>query len=135
VVAMLLAMLLLGLSFAVPVFQVGQASNGGMNAQAVLTISAAVVGLTQLIKFSKVVPDSYGLYVSVGLAALGVAVWGVSQPVVYRTEAFDYFAGWIAVATSASGVFGIARAVTPAEPTKGRRPPAPPFEQPTNKVD
>jgi hypothetical protein len=80
-----------------------------MNGEAIISISAAVVALTQLFKWAKL-PDSYGPIAVMVLSLLGVAFWGWSVGTFARQEAFTYFAGWIAVATSAAGVFGFTRA-------------------------
>lgn len=81
-----------------------------MDAQAIITISAAVVALTQLVKWGGV-PDKYGPLAVLLLAALGVAAWAYSANVIFeRSQTFVYFAGWIAVATSSAGVFGFTRA-------------------------
>jgi hypothetical protein len=91
-----------------------------MNGEAIITVSAAVVALTQLLKWAGV-PDKWGALVVVLLAAIGVAVWAFSQDLILeRADLWPYFAGWIAVATSAAGVFGFTRAaasaVTAAKP-------------------
>jgi hypothetical protein len=79
-----------------------------MNGQAILTVSAAVVGLTQLIKllFGIDREDVRGAVV-LGCSLAGVALWGFSQGDVNRASIFAYFAGWITVSTSAAGVFGL----------------------------
>lgn len=84
-----------------------------MNGEAILTVSAAVVALTQLAKWSGV-PDKVGPLIVLLLAVVGVAFWGFAEGTFERTKAFEYFAGWIAVATSAAGVFGFTRAGTSA---------------------
>jgi hypothetical protein len=93
-----------------------------MTGEAIISISAATVALTQLAKWSGV-PDRWGPLAVLVLAALGVALWGFTQESVARTDAFNYFSGWIAVATSAAGVFGFTRAaassVTRASPPPG----------------
>lgn len=82
----------------------------GMDGQAIVTVSAAVVALTQIVKWGGI-PDKWGPVAVVLLAAAGVALWGYSYEDAYeRNDAFDYFAGWIAVATSAAGVYGFSRA-------------------------
>ena len=96
----------------------------GMTGQAIIAVSAAVVALTQLIKWAGV-PDRFGPLSVLVLAALGVAVWGFTQGTVVQQQAFDYFAGWIAVATSAAGVYGFTRAA-PEAVSSFRSPPAPP---------
>lgn len=94
-----------------------------MDGQAIITVGAAVVALVQLLKWSGLVPDRWGPAAVLILAAIGVAVWGYTRGEVLRSEAFDYFAGWIAVATSAAGVFGFTRAaastVTRVKPPPG----------------
>ena len=57
------------------------------------------------------------------LALAGVAFWGYSKGTFERTIAFEYFAAWIGVATSAAGVFGFTRATSSAV-TAHRSPPA-----------
>lgn len=93
-----------------------------MDAQAVLTVSGAVVALTQLAKWSGI-PDKTGPIVVLLLALLGVAFWGYAEGTFERTKAFEYFAGWISVSLSAAGVFGFTRAaagaVTAAMPPPG----------------
>jgi hypothetical protein len=80
-----------------------------MTAEAILTVSAAVLTCTQFAKWSGV-PDKYGPLAVLLLSALGVCLWVYSGGVFLRTELFAYFAGWIAVATSAAGVYGFSRA-------------------------
>jgi hypothetical protein len=81
-----------------------------MNGEAIVTVSAAVVALTQLIKWAGV-PDRFGPLIVLLISALGVLLWGYTQgEVLRRPEVWSYFAGWIAVATSAAGVFGFTRA-------------------------
>jgi hypothetical protein len=93
-----------------------------MDAQAVITVSAAVVALTQLGKWG-FVPDRYGPISVVCLSAIGVAFWAWSSGDFSRANSFGYFAGWIAIATSAAGVFGFTRAGSEAI-TKTSGPPA-----------
>jgi hypothetical protein len=81
-----------------------------MNAQDIVTISAAVVALTSLLKWA-IIPDRYGPASVLLLALVGVALWGFSAQIAFeRSQLFGYFSGWIAVATSASGVYGFTRA-------------------------
>jgi hypothetical protein len=93
-----------------------------MDGQAILTISAAVVALTQFTKWSGL-PDKHGPIAVLALSALGVVLWAFSAGTYVRTETFTYFAGWIAVATSAAGVYGFTRASKEAL-TKTTPPPA-----------
>ncbi len=80
-----------------------------MNGQAIISVSAAVVALTQLVKWAGL-PDKVGPLAVLALSALGVVFWGWSTGDVTRATSFGYFAGWIAVSTSAAGVFGFTRA-------------------------
>jgi hypothetical protein len=104
-----------------------------MDAQAVVSVSAAVVALTQFAKWSKL-PDKYGPLAVLLLAAIGVVLWGWSVGDFERTKAFAYFAGWIAVATSAAGVWGFSRASAEAL-TKVSPPPGGAINSPTVKTE
>lgn len=79
-----------------------------MDGQAIIAVSAAVVGLVQLLKWSGL-PDQRGPLAVLGLSAIGVTVWGFTKGSFDHTVAFDYFAGWITVATSAAGIYGFTR--------------------------
>lgn len=103
----------------------GPIAGGGMSGQAIVTVSAAVVALTQLLKFAGVINDRRGPLGVLVLALGGVAFWGWTTGDFGRATAFAYFAGWIAVATSAAGVFGFTRAA-PEAVTGTKSPPAPP---------
>jgi O-antigen/teichoic acid export membrane protein len=80
-----------------------------MEGDAIVTVSAAVFALTQLIKWTGL-PDRWGPASVLVLAALGVGIWVYSQGDFMREDAFELFAAWVAVATSAAGVFGFSRA-------------------------
>jgi hypothetical protein len=101
-----------------------------MDAQAIITVSAAVVALTQLFKWG-FIPDKYGPISVVALSAAGVAFWAWSSGDFSKANSFGYFAGWIAIATSAAGVFGFTRAGSEAV-TKATGPPAGAGANPTN---
>lgn len=88
----------------------GLASAGpGMNAQAVLTVSAVVVPLTSFVKWAGL-PDKRGPLAVIILSLLGTAFWAWTKGDFARATAFDYFAGFVAVMLSAAGVFGFTRA-------------------------
>lgn len=94
-----------------------------MNAEAITAVSAAVVALVQVSKWSGI-PDRWGPVVVLILSAVGVAIWAYSQSALpMRTELFGYFAGWIVVAAAAAGVFGFTRAGAEAV-TRTKSPPA-----------
>lgn len=80
-----------------------------MNGQAIVTIGASVVALVQLCKWTGL-PDKFGPVMVLAMALLGVLFWGWSIGDISRASSFAYFSGWIAVATSASGVYGFTRA-------------------------
>ncbi len=80
-----------------------------MNAEAIIAVSAAVVALVQLIKWAGV-GEVYGPVAVLALSVFGVVFWGWSSGDISRATAFGYFAGWIAVSTSAAGVYGFTRA-------------------------
>jgi O-antigen/teichoic acid export membrane protein len=84
-----------------------------MNAEAIVAVSAAVVALVQIIKWSGL-PDKWGPVVVLVASLLGVAVWAYSRGDFSRAEAFGYFAGWIAVSLNAAGIFGFTRAAASA---------------------
>jgi hypothetical protein len=84
-----------------------------MNGEAIMSTSAAVVALVQLVKWSGL-PDKYGPVAVLAFSLLGTAFWGWTAGDITRASSFGYFAGWIAVATSAAGVFGFTRATTTA---------------------
>ena len=86
-----------------------------MNGEAILTVGAAVVALTQMAKWAmQGKGDAWGPLIVFALSALGVGLWGFSQDTFVRTDTWAYFAGWIAVALSASGVYGFTRAAVTA---------------------
>ena len=94
-----------------------------MDGEAIISVSAAVVTLTQFAKWGGV-DDKHGPLVVMALSVLGVALWGFSKGTWAYAQSFDYFAGWVAVTTSAAGVFGFTRAASTAitstkEPPKG----------------
>lgn len=121
---------------AVVAFAQGDAStgvtlSGGMSGQAIITVSASVVALTQLLKWSKVVSDQRGPLAVLVLALFGVAFWGWATGDISRASAFGYFAGWISVSTSAAGVYGFTRS-GPESITATSTPPAGAGASPTN---
>lgn len=90
-----------------------------MDAGAIITVSAAVVALTQICKWG-FLKDKQGPLAVLILSLLGVAMWAWSKGDFQRASVFDYFAGFVAVALNAAGVFGFTRAaagaVTSASP-------------------
>ena len=82
-----------------------------MDGQAIMTISAAVVAVVQLVKWAGL-KDSLGPIAVLGFSVIGTALWGWSVGDFSRATTFAYFAGWTAVSTSAAGVFGFTRAAS-----------------------
>jgi hypothetical protein len=100
-----------------------------MTAEAIVTVSAAVVALVQLAKWAGLT-EANGPLAVIGFSLLGVAIWivgGDNWPPA-RTDVWPIFAGCIAVATSAAGVFGFTRAAVGAV-TRATPPPAGAAEQ------
>lgn len=95
-----------------------------MTADAIVAISAAVVAITQLIKWAGM-KDAFGPLVVILLSGIGVMVWLFSQTVwpPLRTDTWNIAAGWISVSLSAAGVFGFTRAGASAV-TRIQAPPA-----------
>jgi len=83
-----------------------------MDGEAILTVTTAVVALTQLLKWMGVAGEKWGAVMVLALSFLGVVLWGYSSGSYVRTELFGFFAGWITVATSAAGVYGFTRAAS-----------------------
>jgi hypothetical protein len=103
-----------------------------VDGQAILTVGAAVVALTQLCKWGGV-PDKAGPIVVLLLGLLGTAVWAYSQPSFDRASTFQYFSGWVTVSLSAAGVFGFTR-VASESVTRLKAPPAGAAQDPTLKA-
>lgn len=93
-----------------------------MNAEAVITVAAAVTALVQFAKWSGV-PDTKGPLVVLLFSLLGTAFWGYSRGDFMQTSAFSYFAGYIGVVTSAAGIFGFTRAARTAVTATSEPPP------------
>jgi hypothetical protein len=93
-----------------------------VSSEAILSVSTFVVAFTQLLKWA-VVPDKYGPLLVLGLSMSGVAFWGWDQGEFHRGAFFSYATGFVAVATSAAGVFGFTRATSEAI-TKTSSPPS-----------
>lgn len=83
----------------------------GMSSEGIIAVSAAVVALCQLAKWSGL-PDVWGPVVVIILSGIGVSLWlvsGDSWPPA-RTDIWPVFSGWIAVTLAASGTYGFTRA-------------------------
>jgi hypothetical protein len=81
-----------------------------VNAADALMVAAVVVPLAEVVKYSKRVPETWGVPVVMVLSALGCALWAVSTPgTLVLTNAWNLFAGWATVVVSAAGVYGFIR--------------------------
>lgn len=73
-------------------------------------VSAAVTAMTQLMKWTRAIPDRYGPISVLVWSALGVAIWAFSAEAFRRADAFELFSGWITVSLAAAGIYGFTRA-------------------------
>jgi hypothetical protein len=105
--------------------------SGGMGSQAIMTVSTTVVALTQFVKWGSFVSDQRGPLVVLVLSLFGVVFWGWTTGDLARATAFGYLAGFIAVATSAAGIYGFTRS-GPAAITSTTTPPSGAGASPTN---
>jgi len=107
-----------------------------LTAENIMIVSATVVALTQLIKWSGL-PDRYGPWSVLGISLLGVLMFQFSMApddhVFTRTDIWPVFSGWIVVATSAAGVFGFTR-TAPEAITRTKPPPPGAGQSPTEKM-
>jgi hypothetical protein len=105
-----------------------------MDGEAILSVSAAVVALTQLVKWSGL-PDRQGPGAVMLLSTLGVFLWAISQPGAFdKTQTWAYFVAVVNVALASAGTFGFTRAASSAV-TKLTAPPAGAGASPTVDVE
>lgn len=86
-----------------------------MDAAAVATIGALVTALCQVVK--RTAPgniDAYGPLIAAVLSAVGVTLWVVSAPTFppARTDIWTIGVGWVAVFTSAVGIYETVKMAT-----------------------
>jgi hypothetical protein len=106
-----------------------------MSSEGTLAVAAAVVALTQLLKWAGL-RDSWGPLAVIALSIVGVLVWlvsGDSWPPA-RQDIWPVFSGIIAVALSAAGTFGFTRASASAV-ISAKPPPGGAGSSPTVKAD
>ena len=88
-----------------------------MEPQDSVMVGAATVALAQLVKWALWQwrgerAQGYGPLVVLSVSALGVWLWALSRPALpTRLDLWTYFAAWVAVATSAAGIYGLVRTV------------------------
>lgn len=83
-----------------------------MNAEAIATLGALVVVLTQITK--RLLPgEGWGPYAALCWSIVGVMLWCVSQPILpMRTDIFTIFAGLVSVTATAMGIYSASGMVT-----------------------
>lgn len=82
------------------------------DATAIVAIGGGVTLLTELIKFSNLVPQRLGLLVCAILAALGVLAYGLEQN--YAMDVHHLWSigsAWLTVTATAAGLYGFIREV------------------------
>lgn len=96
-----------------------------MKAEDIAAVLAAVVMLTQVLKWMRVVDDSHGPWVVLLLSAASVGLYRWSQILepFMRQDAWALVTAWIDVAAGSAGVFGYTRALSTAV-TATKEPPA-----------
>lgn len=77
-----------------------------MDAEAIIVVSGSIVALIQILKAAGLT-GRWALVAAALLSIAGVGLWGYSVGTFERTQTFQYFAGFVAVLTSAAGAFGI----------------------------
>lgn len=89
------------------------------NATEVLAVGGAVVPATEIVKFSKFVPEERGMSVAGVLSALFVLAYAYSQPTFEwsRFQIWPVLTAYIAVWVLAGGVYGFVRAARGADVT------------------
>lgn len=106
-----------------------------LTAESIITVSAAVVALTQLVKWAGL-PDRRGPWVVLAFGLVGVVLYQFSVApdgrIFARADVWPIFSAWIVVSTSAAGVFGFVRA-TPDAVTATKSPPPGAAQQPVVK--
>ena len=76
-----------------------------MDGQDIVTVSAAVVALTEIVKGFGA-PSRHAPLVALLLSAVGVVIWAFSALDHFeRSQLFGLFAGWIVVASAAKGAY------------------------------
>ena len=78
-------------------------------------------------------PDRFGPVAVLVLAAVGTGLWAFTAGNFGRDTAFDYFAGWVAVAMTAAGIYGFSRSL-PSSLTAKSSPPEGAAQERTGKM-
>lgn len=106
-----------------------------MDATAIISVSAAVVALAELVK-GLGIASRFTPLVALLLSALGVVIWGYSAVGTFtRPQVYSYFVAWITVATAAKGIFETTKAVANGfKNANGKEPPPGGGATPAEKV-
>jgi hypothetical protein len=78
----------------------------GMSAQEAMIVAGVVTIIVQVLKHSGL-SGRWALLVCAVLSTVGVGLFGYSEGTLARETAFEFFAGWASVFSSAAGIFGI----------------------------
>lgn len=107
-----------------------------LTAENIAVVAAAVLALTQLLKWGRLVTDERGPLAVLALSLVGVLLFQVSQApdgsVFGRGDIWPIFSAWIVVSLTAAGAFGFTRASADAV-TATRSPPPGAAQNPTVK--
>lgn len=79
-----------------------------MDAQAVVAVSGSIVMFLQVLKAGGL-EGRWALVVCAFASTAGVLLWGYSAGTLARETLWQYGSGWIAVFSSAAGLFNIVR--------------------------
>jgi hypothetical protein len=92
---------------------------------ALVAIGAFAAGLTQIIKMGTPIPDGWGLWIVSAVALAAILGWAITFEAAFsRDLIWPYLNAWLNTVFAAGGIFGIVRAMTPAQATSLQRPPA-----------
>lgn len=92
---------------------------------AILAIGGVTATVTQLIKLGTSIPDKWGLWICLLISVLTVIGWGFSNETAWSPAlVWPYMTAIISTWSTAIGIFGIVRAVNPADPQRTTRAPS-----------
>lgn len=82
-----------------------------LTAEELAGIVAVVVGFTEMVKLSKMVPERFGLLIAAVFSALGILAYASSKPELLFTRAmiWPFISAYLVVLTAAAGVYGVIR--------------------------
>lgn len=104
-----------------------------MSSEAILTVSALVVAITQYVKWAGFISDKRGPIAVLLISLFGVSIWVISFADTWsRGMAFGLLVAWINVTLAAAGIYGFTRSM-PEAITTTSGPPAGAGASPTAK--